>query len=331
MNTLKRRLIALALLTCFAFASVTGCSSKSSSSSSEKNYSTDDSTGESDKNVEDNNNNDNDSTQSQNNANEEKEEVSIEAITNEKGNPIIFPVQSGSLGNGGVSSEGGMSLDGPDPSSIDTSPKTSGGVKEVVDDNGQTVTEAVPVTNAQGEAVTEAGGQPVTEYVPVTSIAAAPDVSDYKSNSQGQYVLWVDISKNKNFVFNNEFIDVQFKIKDNIPDGDYPISIVTDFSSIDGVTIDPDKIINGTITVGSGTVQKVDVSSESGFVVYGDNVSCKQGDTIHFHINAKDNPGLAAILLWFYYDSNAMTVENVDSTGEFAKVSARPSTGTGQN
>ncbi len=329
MNTLKRRLIALALLTCFAFASVTGCSSKSSSSSSEKNYSTDDSTGESDKNVEDNNNN-NDSTQNQNNANEEKEDVSIEAITNEKGNPIIFPVQSGSLGNSGVSSEGGMSLDGPDPSSIDTSPKLS---KPNGGNNSQPATEAIPVTNVKGESVTDAEGKTVFEYGTVASNSSSDNnvIEDYKSNSQGQYVLWVDISKNKNFVFNDEFIDVQFKIKDNIPDGDYPISIVTDFSSIDGVTIDPDKIINGTITVGNGSVQKVDVSSESGFVVYGDNVSCKQGDTIHFHINAKDNPGLAAILLWFYYDSNAMTVENVGSTGEFAKVSARPSTGTGQN
>lgn len=40
----------------------------------------------------------------------------------------------------------------------------------------------------------------------------------------------------------------------------------------------------------------------------------------------KNNPGLAAVLMWFYYDSNAIEIEDVTAAGEF-ETFARPQTG----
>jgi hypothetical protein len=313
MNTLKKRLISLALLTCFAFTSAVGCSSNDSSNS-EKGYT-------SGSDVQN-------GTAAANNASP-ADDVTIAAITNEEGNPIIMPIQSGSINGGNVTADNGMNLNGPDPESVDSSPEPATESVTVVDENGEPVTESVEVTNASGETVTEANGQPVTEFVPVTSISKADNTSveNYTSNTQGQYILWVDISKDENFFFNDQFIKVTFKIKDNIPEGDYPITLVTDFSSISGVSIEPDKVVNGTIRVGGSKIAAADVSSESGFVVYGDNVNAKPGEEVEFYINCKNNPGLAAILMWFYYDSNAMDFVDLESVGEFGDIAANPSTG----
>lgn len=297
MNTLKRRLISLSLLCCFALASVTGCSNKDSSSKSSESDRIDVNDGD---------------TNATNGGENIDDAPAIEVITNSDGNAIVFPFQSETIRGSQISNGNNMNLLGSDPDSIDVSP--------------QTPTESVTVVNEAGEPVTEANGQPVTEYVTVPA-ASSGEASDYKSLTDGRYILWVDISKDEDYVFNDEFIKVTMKIKENIPDGNYPISLVTDLSNIKGVSLDPDKIFSGTIRVGGGSIIKVqDVSSETGFVVYGDNVSCKQGDTIDYYINMKNNPGLAAVLMWFYYDSNAIEVESVTAAGEF-KSFARPQTG----
>ncbi|OPZ19613.1 MAG: DNA polymerase I [Firmicutes bacterium ADurb.BinA205] len=83
-----------------------------------------------------------------------------------------------------------------------------------------------------------------------------------------------------------------------------------------GVT--PDKVIDGTVRVGGESIDPADVSAEEGLTVYGDNVACKQGDTIDYYINIKNNNGLAAALVWFYFDSNAMEFESAEEAGEFA-------------
>ncbi len=304
MNTLKKRLISLALLCCFALASVTGCSDKNSSKNSESDHISV---------------NDGDTDSSNGNGGEMINDTPIEIITNNNGNPIAFPFQSEDVQNGQISNENGMNLAGPDSSSIDVSPS--------IDTSSQTPTESVTVVDEDGEPVTEANGQPVTEYVTVPAESTSENAaSDYKSKTNGRYVLWVDISKDENYVFNDEFVKVTMKIKDNIPDGDYPISLVTDLSTIAGVSVDPDKIFAGTVRVGGGEIQAQDFSSETGFVVYGDNISCKQGDTVDFYINMKNNPGLAAVLMWFYYDSNAIEIEDVTAAGEF-ETFARPQTG----
>ena len=143
--------------------------------------------------------------------------------------------------------------------------------------------------------------------------------SDYVSKTDSKYCLWIDISKDSDYKFNGEFIEVYFKLKKDIPEKDYAVRFKTDFSSIEGASLTPDKIVQGNIRVG-GSIEAQDVSSESGFVAYGDNVSAKAGDEVVYRINLKNNPGMAAMLVWIYYDSNAMEVEDVIPAGEFADI-----------
>lgn len=296
MNTLKKRLISLALICCFALTSVAGCSDKNSSSKGDEN----DHISENDEDTE----------------NLADEDIDIEIVTNSNGDTIAFPFQSDNIRNNQVSNGNNMNILGSDPDSIDVSPQSP-----------QTTAESVTVVNEDGEPVTEADGQPVTESVTVSDATSGEtSISDYKSLTDGRYILWVDISKDENYVFNDKFIKVTMKIKEDIPNGDYPINLVTDLSTIKGVSITPDKVLPGKIRVGSGEIENQDVSSESGFVVYGDQVSCNQGDTIDYYISMKNNPGLAAVLMWFYYDSNAIEIVDVASEGEF-KAFARPQTG----
>lgn len=382
MNTLKKRLTALILFACFSLTAVTGCSNNNSSSSSSK-------------------------------AGETTTEIPIETITNEDGNQVGFPFQSGAIvGNNSIStdSDDPNMFNNKDPEDVDSSPQNISVI--VKDENGQPVTETVPVTNAQGQPVTHASGepvtnekgenvtqpagqpvtdakgepvtysagqtitdnkgqpvtndsgenvtaaggetvtspggevvtypagQPVTDIVNVTSIAdQKPNEtnatsgdnsgsSDYKSKTDGDYILWMDISKDEDFHFDGEFVKATFKIKDDIPDGDYPITLETQFSSNAGQSIVPTKVTGGVIRVGGDNIDPADASG-SGFQVYGDRINAKRGDTVDVYIRTKNNPGMVAILMWIYYDSNAMERVSLSPAGEFAQVAAKRNTQTG--
>lgn len=307
MNSLKKRLISLLLLTSVALSSFAGCSNNNKSSKKDSSVS-----GSSQEEQTTAGSETKDSTDAENTTIDIFKDFPLELVTGEKGELIKIPIQSGEIGSAGGESNGnGLNLGGQDPESVDVSPSTNSG--------GQSSTKPVDVTDAQGEKVTNSSGQPVTEYVTENG-----GNSDYKSLTNGNYILWIDCSKNEDYVFNDEFIKVTFEVKENIPDGTYPITFATDFSSVKGKHIEP-KVYSGSITVGGEAKKDEDLSGVTDCVLYGDNVSCKQGETVDFYINLKNNPGLAGTLLWFYYDSNAMTVKKngVQPTGEFSEISSR--------
>lgn len=312
MNSLKKRLISLLLLTSMALSSFAGCSDNNKSSK-EKDSSD---SGSSQEEQITNDSETNKSTDAENTTIDIFKDFPLELVTGEKGELIKIPMQSGEIGSvGGESNGNGLNLGGQDPESVDISPSIPSG--------GQSSTKPVDVTDAQGEKVTDSSGQTVTEYVTENG-----GNSDYKSLTNGNYVFWMDVFKNEDFIFNGEFIKVTFEVKDGIPDGEYPITFATDFSSVNGTITNPSKIYSGSITVGGDAKKAEDHSNETDFIMYGDDVSCKQGEVVDFYINTKNNPGLAATLLWFYYDSNAMTVKSVKPAGEFAEISSRVDSGT---
>lgn len=154
-----------------------------------------------------------------------------------------------------------------------------------------------------------------------SSVTTTTDSSaGYVSNYDKMYCLWTDITDDQDFVFNDRIIKITFKIKEGIPDRDYSIRLNPDLSTISGTTVRPEKIVQGRICVGSESVKQEDLSSEEKFTVYGNNVACKQGDTVDYYISFKNNPGVAAVLLWFYYDRNAMEVVSAEAVGEFAEL-----------
>ena len=338
MSNFRKRIIALVSLTCVALSMITGCAGN-------------DEGGE------------NGDTGKKSNNNESSQMQEIEPIT---AVPFKWGSEDEGLTIDGVdiNVDDPVKADHVDPTKADEESSEATTDKPVTTAYiaGEPITEVVTVTEANGQAVTEANGQPVTEVkiianaTPETPATNAPEnnntenstpdenaqnpeqtptnapeaTSEYISNTKGMYAMWIDISKKtENFVFNGSVIKITFKVKETAPDGIYNISLSQDLSSIDGDIVNPDTILNGSIKVGDGTAEAVDPSSMNGFTIYGDKVSAKQGDTVEFSINMKDNPGLAAMIMWYYYDSNALEVVNCVPDGEFADVSNN-STQTGE-
>ena len=296
---------------------------------------------------------------------DKKKKGSDEAVTQ-----YALEVGKSSEGNSLTLGDTQIDLDAPDPetsgdessaSDNKTSDKEEEVVEEVTDAEGQPVTEVVTVTDASGETVTDAKGETVTETVKVTTVVKKPassgnngnnnsttpskpngnndndnnsNNSNYTPANDGRYYMWLDISKNENFYFEGDMLKMSFKVKENIPDGDYKIRLTHDLSSIAGVSLNStSKSIDGTIRVNNGDIEPADVSNETGMIIYGDNVACKQGDTIDYYINIKNNEGLAAFCIWVYFDSNALEFidEAACASGEFEAIARETEIGSSKN
>lgn len=257
--------------------------------------------------------------------------------------PMQYPFEVGAAADNSLSLDNpNADLDAEDPVADATeAPVTEivTEVQDVTDAEGQPATEFVPVTEADGQEATDAEGAVVTESVKVTEVVTSvvtkatekPTEPAYVAKEDGRYAMWLDISKDENFFFEDEMITASFKIKENIPDGDYKVRIVPDLSDVAGVAIYADKVIDGIIRVNNGQIEAVDVSNETGMVFYGDNIACKQGDTIDFNINIKNNSGLVAFCIWFYFDSNAMEFIEAQPSGAFAEIARNTEIGGGKN
>ena len=305
MSNFRKKAIALASVACVALTSFASCmDSKSSSSNagSKADSNVSENATDADGNTVANANNGSGSSGNGSSGGD----VDFENIVNDQGQVVVTPFQSGSSDDFGIPAPE-VDLDSDDPVAKEPA------------------TEIVEVTEANGEKATDSAGNVVTQIVTKPADSSA---ENYKSKTESKYCFWIDISKDSDYVFNDQFIKVTFNLKDNIPDRDYPVRFNPDLSSVAGKTITPDKVVQGTIRVG-GDIAAQNVSSESGFVVYGDNVSAKAGDTVDYYLNIKNNPGLAGILVWVYYDANAMDVESIRPAGEFAnfaktKVGSKP-------
>ena len=305
MSNFRKKAIALASVACVALTSFASCmDSKSSSSNagSKADSNVSENATDADGNTVANANNGNGSSGNGSSGGD----VDFENIVNDQGQVVVTPFQSGSSDDFGIPAPE-VDRDSDDPVAKEPA------------------TEIVEVTEANGEKATDSAGNVVTQIVTKPADSSA---DNYKSKTESKYCFWIDISKDSDYVFNDQFIKVTFNLKDNIPDRDYPVRFNPDLSSVAGKTITPDKVVQGTIRVG-GDIAAQNVSSESGFVVYGDNVSAKAGDTVDYYLNIKNNPGLAGILVWVYYDANAMDVESIRPAGEFAnfaktKVGSKP-------
>ena len=290
MKNFKQRLIAAAAFACVAAVSFTGCSSSSSSKTKET-----------------------------------LKDDTIEIITNASGDWVASPFQVISPDDGSVSLPNGIDINAPDPVKNNES-----GTETVVvtDKKGEPVTEYVTVTDAKGEKATEDGGKEVTQAVTVTEkVTGVEKPADYQSKTASKYIFWLDIEKDIDYNFDGQFIKMSFKVKDDAPDGDYNVTIDPDISTVGGVSLNKSiKKFNGTIRVG-GDIEAADVSDVDGTAIYADKVSAKQGDTIDYYINIKDNPGCAAMMIWFSYDENALEcVESPKPYGQFAEVAAARAT-----
>ncbi|MBQ8297128.1 MAG: hypothetical protein IJX77_05030 [Ruminococcus sp.] len=219
---------------------------------------------------------------------------------------------------------------------------------EVTEADGQPATQYVEVTEAGGQVVTEADGQTVTQSVPVTTVvtvensggnsdetsnnssdnnsgdSSADNSGEYTPYMDGSWAMWLDISEDKDFIFQDEFIEVTFKIKESAPDGVYDVNITNpDFANLveGGTTLVPDTVINGKVYVSEELVPQREITDADGFTVYGEHVAAKQGDEVTFTFNMKNNPGMVAMMFEFEYDRNAMDIVNCQAVGDFGEIS----------
>ena len=334
MKNFKTRLIALTALLCVALSSFAGCSSNSDSDSSDSSPKTGSSDSSDEEPV----------VKSPFTWGSASDSSLSEPSTEEVSNAIDLdsddPVKKDKVDpKKEVTTELVAVLDSNGEPVTEVVEATNNKGEKVTEAGGQPVTEVVP--KVQVVEVTKASDEKSTGYVATGNVNGESDKttkasttdenknsdnsdsnnnsSDYTPHTEGMYAMWIDISKNENFVFNDSFVKMSFKVKENTPDGTYNITIVPDLSSIAGVTITPDNVYSGAITV-NGSAETVDVSGDSGFVIYGDKVSAKQGDTVDLCLKMKNNPGLAALCVWFYYDSNAFELVDCAPDGEFAEV-----------
>lgn len=242
-----------------------------------------------------------------------------------------------------------LNLDAADPvadptdAPVEVEPATEEVVEDVTDASGDPVTEVVYVTEPSGEQATDGAGAVVTEIAKVTQIVvkpvetpstptqAAEEDSGYTPLEKGRYAMWLDISEDVNKYFEDEMLKLTFKVKDTAPDGDYTVRLNVEYSDIAGVSVKPSKVVNGTIRVNNGSIEAHDMSSETGsYILYADNVACKQGEEVECYINIKNNAGLAAFMIRFYFDTNALEFVDACAAGEYEAIARQTEIGANE-
>lgn len=187
---------------------------------------------------------------------------------------------------------------------------------------GQTATSYVVVTDAAGEPVTDANGETVTEAVVVeggsnggnSSSGNTSNGGNSSTNGGSSYTpsmktfqgYWMDMSLGEDYVFNGDFIDITFRVKDDAPDGNYEVSGGScDFANYAAKSVKAD-FIPACITVGDATPESTGSAQSGTFTISGDSVQAKQGDEVTVRFSISDNPGLVALIFQARFDSNAL-------------------------
>ncbi|MCM1226070.1 MAG: cohesin domain-containing protein [Clostridium sp.] len=117
--------------------------------------------------------------------------------------------------------------------------------------------------------------------------------------------IWMELSKGSDYVFDGEFIEATFKIKETTQNGTYPITIEwLDFSDYAANTI-PVTGINGSVVVG-GTATETQFTNDGSFEIKADSVSGNPGDEVTVVFRCQNNPGICASIFRFGYDSDAL-------------------------
>jgi hypothetical protein len=187
------------------------------------------------------------------------------------------------------------------------------------------------VTDAAGQQVTDAAGQSVTEATvvgtrEVDAAAAQPDATAAPAPAQtdapapaatdapaASYTpaydtckaYWLDMTQYGDYMFNGEFLVIQFKVNQDIPDGSYPVKIAkTDIASWEEVRYYPE-IIDGEIAVGQAKAAQ-DPMSDKIFTLKVNSAEAKPGETVTMTIDLANNPGFCGFVIDIQYDANAM-------------------------
>ncbi len=180
-------------------------------------------------------------------------------------------------------------------------------------------TEIVEVTDEAGEPVTDAQGVVETQVVTVPTEESQNTETPTEPGAvhTPDYTIclanWLDMSKAGDYFFEGEFLIIEFKLNEDLPDGYYPVSVYeTDIASWEIVTHVP-VCIDGGVVVGDAEAAPQASASSDDFTLTVDNVSASAGDTVKVAVDLKNNPGFCGFIIDIQYDAAAMTI--VDAYG----------------
>lgn len=175
-------------------------------------------------------------------------------------------------------------------------------------------TKKVVVTEKNGNPAKDSSGQTVTEVV--TEIK-----NKYVSVPVSKPVYWLDMTGNSDKVFNGDIMKLEFKIKENTPDGNYPIVLSSpDFVNWAEEQLDI-KTVGGYVTVGNATPTQPAQVQPGQFTIASSCASGKVGDTITISLDISDNPGIVGMLFKVEFDSGALEFVSAESGSAMEDVS----------
>ncbi len=261
---------------------------------------------------------------------EPAEDTSRETIDiNQTKQELTFNYKTGNVADAVEDSSAG---DPAEPAESSDAGSSAEAVTEI-----EEVTEFVAVTDDKGQDVTDAQGAVATEPVVKETRAVvaaesrqdnpAQDNSQQSGGQQGGQsgytpaydtckAYWLDMSQMGDYTFNGEFLVINFKVNDDVPDGNYPVSIsMTDIASWDLVKYEPTKI-NGEVAINTTPTSQEDMPS-SDFALKINSVAAKQGDTATVTVDLANNPGFCGFVIDIQYDTNALTIINAKAGADF--------------
>ena len=173
-------------------------------------------------------------------------------------------------------------------------------------------------------------GENVTElYTGVTN--AASYEKDYTPGIKTYQAYWLDISEQKDFVFDGNLLEFELKVNENTPDGIYPIEVYfADLSNYSANTDEnADKLNNVKFRPGYVCVNKAKPEIPAlgkEMTLTPDTVSAKPGESVRVNVRVDNNPGLVAFVIRMHFDNNAMSISKGGAgsdLGDVALLTAR--------
>lgn len=206
--------------------------------------------------------------------------------------------------------------------------------KSVTDKNGEEVTEKVFV-DEKGNIVTNIDNKPISvennSNVTVSSknenlttdkkTTTSPIVSD-ANNSSMQYarMVFLDMANVQNMITGDGNIaKVTFKVKENVPNGEYEIMIDLEPENIQFTNTDmediPYKIKKSAIISVGAPLKETVIPNTSDFSIYMNNATANAGETVEMFIDIKNNPGFIVFVLDIAWDKSIFEIQSIEASG----------------
>lgn len=192
--------------------------------------------------------------------------------------------------------------------------------QEVTDENGNVVTQVVTGGNSggsgnnnnssDGNSGNSSGSSDNSNGGNDNSSNGNNEGSDgntYTPSIVGKLLYWLDMSQSRDYVFNGDFVDVTFRVKDDAPDGNYTIGIgECDFANWDAETVTY-TTVDGDLAIGSAQQKETGTPGDDGTIkLVCESTSAQQGEEVTVRFTISDNPGIVGLIFRFTFDQNAL-------------------------